>query len=61
MKKAGRIFVKAYLIALLATALFFIFGCEKEEVERGENCLCSEAAKETNSDFCKQLCYYLGS
>ena len=45
---------------LIITILILILGCEKQEYIEGEDCLCPPKAKETNSDFCKQLCYYLG-
>lgn len=57
--------IKVFL-ALVATYIiwFVVFGiiclsansCDKQNVERGEDCLCSPEAQKTNSDFCKQIC-----
>lgn len=66
MKKGDKWLLEWVKLVFLAVAIalgyLLVTSCTKPNLTevRGENCICSEAAKKTNSDFCKQICYTLG-
>ena len=64
-EKSKRDSLKIVFWAIIALLFLFAYlvlsGCSKNDLEyaRGEDCVCSESARETNTDFCKHICYFL--